>query len=115
MISAREALDIASPTDDDLDLARKALTKIDKHIRAKMTFAGPEAFEVPLDTMNYAAAKVIAMVMGRSGWNVSASMGVKTSPLGGKTPIWQFLFSPKIEIYEEALADINIDPPQLVA
>ena len=40
MITAREALDLASPTEDDIDLARKALKKIEKHLRTKMTFAG---------------------------------------------------------------------------
>jgi len=115
MISAREALSLTPPTEDDIDLARKALVKIEKHIRAKMTFAGPEALELQPREMSYAAAKIVAVLMGHSGWNISASLGVKQSELGGRSTIWQIVFSPKIEIYEETLADFNIDPPQLVA
>jgi hypothetical protein len=115
MITAREALDLSAPTDDDVKLARKALGKIDKHLRKTMTFAGPEALELQSTEMSYAAAKVIAVIMKRAGWNVTAQLGVKQSELGGRSTIWQFLFSPVIEVYEEALADFDIDPPQLVA
>lgn len=115
MITAAEALALARPTKDDIELAREAMKKIDHHIRNKMTFAGPEPLELRPDEMNYASAKLVAVAMKQDGWNVSASLGVKQGALGGKMTIWQLLFSPTIETYEIAVAEFNISPKHLDA
>lgn len=111
MIGATEALQLARPTADDIELARAALKKIDQHIRHKMAFAGPEVLEMSIDELNFAAAKLVAITMKRFDWNVSASLGMKQGKLGGSTTLWQISFSPTIEVYESAVAALDIAPP----
>ena len=108
MITAAEALKLAAPTADDIATAREALKKIDQHIRRKMTFAGPEALELQVDELSFAAAKLVAVAMKEFGWNFSASLGVKQSRLGGSTTLWQLAFSPTIEGYETAVSELDI-------
>ena len=115
MITAAAALQLAEPTNKDIALARDAMKEIDQHIRRKMTFAGPEPFEIQPREMSYAAAKIVALVMKQFGWNVNASLGVKQGTLGGSTTIWQFLFSPVIEVYEAAITEMlpSLETPAL--
>ena len=115
MITSAEALQLAKPTQKDISLARKALEKIDQHIREKMTFAGPEVLELRADEMSYAAAKIVALVMKRDNWNVNASLGVKQGTLGGSMMIWQLSFSPTIEVYEATLVDLDFPSKHLDA
>lgn len=108
MIRGAEALKLAAPTAEDIELARAALKKIDQHIRNKMTFAGPEILELRTDELSFAAAKLVAVAMKGLDWNVNASLGMKQGKLGGSTTLWQLSFSPTIEVYESAVAELNL-------
>jgi len=112
MIAANDALNLpeAQLTDEDLALAKDVMKHIDRHIRAKMTFAGPEALEMGAQKLNYSAAKVVCVWMKRLGWNMNANLGVKQSELGGRSMIWQLAFSPAIESYEAFIPEFEIKP-----
>lgn len=112
MITGLEALNLpeAQLTDDDLALAKDVMKQIDRHIRTKMTFAGPEALEMGAQKLNFSAAKVVCVWMKRLGWNMNANLGVKQSELGGRSMVWQLAFSPMIESYDVIVPEFEIKP-----
>lgn len=117
MISAIEALNLpkAQITDEDTKLAYAVLAKIDRHVHKNMTFAGVDILELQPSELSFAAAKIVAVMVKRLGWNMNANFGVKQSELGGRTTIWQIALSPTIEVYEQALTSVELPAPKLDA
>lgn len=115
MISATEALQLnhASISTQDREDVQAIVAKLDEHIRKHMTFGGPTPLEVPYKHLSRTASQIFCFVMKRLKWTVSLNLMAEQPRFQGGTPVphhWVIQLVPMVEVYEELLADFEIEP-----
>jgi hypothetical protein len=120
VISAREALQLKSAniSNTDMDDLKELMPNIEDHIRTKMTFSGTPPLIIAYKRLSSTAAKVLAHVMKRDGWEVRANLFDEQPRFAGAPAThhhWELMFAPRIDIYDDVLADIDLSSSQLVA
>lgn len=120
MISAKAALQLpaAQISENDLVEVRLIVEKLDEHINKYMLFGGPVPLEIPYRAMSKTAGQVLCYIMKRQKWNVTLNLIAEQPRFQGGQPTphhWVIQLAPMVEVYDELLADFEIDPKPLLA